>query len=463
MPTFTWQSVIKAPIEEVFQWHVRNGAFQRLCPPWKHIELIKYAAPNAEKSRVLIRVPILGPLRFTWELEHDSFTPPTSFSDRQIRGPFRSWRHIHSFKETQAEQTELCDSLSFSLPVLNKPLEAYIKKELSRLFTFRHSLLQSDITLHNRFKNCPRQTILIAGASGFIGSALCAFLGTAGHSIRKLVRRKPTATNEFYWNPDEHKIDVQAFDGIDTVINLSGANIVEQRWSPSFKQKILTSRINGSTLLAETICSLSSPPKLALMASAIGFYGDTQQACADEDTPQGKGFLASTGKDWESASSQIEKTSCRLVHLRIGTVLGAKGGALKKMLLPFKLGFGGKLGSGSQRMSWIGLQDLLGIIEHIIHTPALSGAVNAVSPTPCTNLEFTKVLAKILRRPAICGIPAQFLKIALGEMADEILLANSAVNPKALLTSGYSFSFPELEDALRFELGIQRPSAPDKQ
>ena len=454
MPQFTWQSVVKASQKEVFDWHVRPGAFQRLSPPWKQIKLISYAAPDNKKSRVKIRVPILGPLSFTWELEHDSFDPPNAFSDQQIKGPFQSWRHVHSFTPAPEKQTVLSDSISFSLPLINALVAPFIKSELTRLFAFRHELLKFDLALHSRYQGAPRKTVLICGSSGFIGSAVSAFLETAGHTVRRLVRRKPSSAGEFYWNPSDGFVDTAAFDKVDAVINFSGANIAEKRWSTTSKKDILESRTGSALLLAETIASLDTPPELAIMASATGFYGDTQNTTAIEETTRGTGFLADTCQAWENASLRLEQSSCRRIHLRIGTVLGANGGALKKMLPPFRLGVGGRLGKGTQIMSWIALQDLLGIIEHLLYTPGISGPINAVSPNQCTNSEFTRTLGSLIRRPAVCAAPAWALRILLGEMADEMLLSNSCVAPSALTTSGYSFLFPELSDALRFQLGI---------
>jgi uncharacterized protein len=454
MPTLSWECDVKAPIDEVFAWHARPGAFNRLSPPWRSIEIKKYTKPGEAENRIVLRLPIVGPLGLLWELEHDSFNPPHRFSDRQVRGPFKSWRHVHAFSSIDSNTTRLTDSVSYTLPLATDLSRPFAKRELDRLFAFRHAVLQSDTMLHGRFLDSPRKTVLIAGSSGFIGSALVDFLQTAGHQIRRLVRRTPNGPDEFHWNPSTGEIDRNAFEGVDAVINFAGANIAESRWSPAVKERIVSSRIKSATLLADTIASMKSPPEVAIMASATGYYGDTSGKLADENTPYGGGFLASTGKQWEEASSAISTTSCRLVNLRIGTVLGAKGGALKKMLPAFKMGLGGTLGGGSQRMSWIALQDLLGVIEYLIYTQSIAGAVNAVSPVTCTNTVFTKTLAQTIKRPALFRVPALILRTALGEMANELLLQDNAVTPSRLLQAGYVFSCRELEDALRFELGL---------
>lgn len=454
MPTLSWECTVRAAIDEVFAWHTRAGAFNRLSPPWRSVTIKQYTKPGDAPNLIVLRLSVVGPIGLRWELEHDSFDPPHRFSDRQIRGPFKSWRHVHAFSSVSNDATKLTDSVSYTLPFATELFAPFVQKELDRLFAFRHAVLKSDTILHSRFASSPRKTVLIAGSSGFVGSSLVAFLQTAGHRVRRLVRRKPSGPDEFHWNPSSGEIDLSALEGVDAVINLAGSNIAESRWSPVIKEKIVRSRITSAKLIADTIAAMKSPPEVAIMASATGYYGDTSGILADETTQYGDGFLSSTGKLWEEASNTIAKTPCRLVHLRIGTVLGARGGALKKMLPAFLMGLGGPLGSGSQRMSWIALQDLLGVIEYLIHTPSISGAVNAVSPAICTNTAFTKTLANAIKRPAFLRAPAFVLKTTFGEMANELLLQDSAVTPSKLLQAGYTFSHSNLEDALRFELGL---------
>jgi hypothetical protein len=295
--------------------------------------------------------------------------------------------------------------------------------------------------------------VLIAGASGFVGTALSAFLSSAGHTVFKLVRHSPKRGDERFWNPERGELDPKALEGIDVVINLCGANIAQSRWTQRRKAEIAKSRVSTAGLLAKTISSLSKPPELAIMASAVGFYGASDAVC-DEGSSQGSGFLADVSAAWESAGQPISSTKCRLVHLRMGTVLNAGGGALRKMLPAFRFGFGGPLGTGSQWMSWIALQDLLGLVEHTIFTPDISGPVNAVAPEPCTNRVFSKVLAKVLRRPAVVRAPSNVLRFILGEMGQSLLLASSRVTPRVAIKHGYTFILPSLEEALRFEMGV---------
>jgi uncharacterized protein (TIGR01777 family) len=314
-------------------------------------------------------------------------------------------------------------------------------------------ILKNDLGLHARFKDAPRKTILVSGSSGFIGSALCAFFSTAGHNVIRLVRHSAKNQNERSWDPERGTLDPSVFDGVDAVIHLGGESLVGHRWTPDYKRRILESRTKSSALLCSTIATLTRKPDVVIMASAIGYYGDTGDEIVDERSPAGTGFLADICKAWEASARESLKGATRLVHIRIGTVLNAAGGALKQMLPLFKVGAGGILGNGRQYMSWIALQDLLGIFEHAIYTTSMQGAFNAVAPESVTNRAFTKTLGKVLHRFTIAATPAAVLRLVFGEMADAVLLSSSRVAPRALLESGYAYTLPNLEEALRFECG----------
>lgn len=291
--------------------------------------------------------------------------------------------------------------------------------------------------------------ILISGASGFIGTTLLHKLNKAKHEVWKLVRKKNGLNkNEIYWDPAKNEIAAEKLNGFDVVIHLAGESIVG-RWNPEKKKKIRESRIQGTTLLANTLASLTSPPHTFLSASAIGIYGNRGEESLDENSPPGTGFLAEVGKEWEAASKPLKDKGVRLIHYRIGIVLSLEGGALQKMILPFKLGLGGTLGNGKQWMSWISLEDLLRGILFCIENKQISGAVNATAPSPVRNDEFTKTLGKALHRPAFLPAPAFALKLALGEMADELLLAGAKVIPQKLIQNGFSFQDSNLESALK--------------
>lgn len=292
--------------------------------------------------------------------------------------------------------------------------------------------------------------ILVTGSSGFVGSALVPFLTQSGHDVRRLVRSKPgPGTADVQWDPKAGTLEAAGLEGLDGVVHLAGESIATGRWTAEKKARIRDSRVLGTRLLAESISRLARPPKVLVCSSAIGYYGDRGQESLREESALGSGFLADVCRDWEAAAAPAVQKGIRVVHLRIGVVLGPSGGALAKMLPPFKMGLGGVIGSGRQYMSWISLDDLMGVMHHALTTPSLSGAVNAVSPNPVTNAEFTNTLGKVLSRPTIFPMPAFAARLAFGEMADELLLASARVEPARLTASGYTFRYPLLEGALR--------------
>lgn len=298
--------------------------------------------------------------------------------------------------------------------------------------------------------------IVVSGSHGFIGSALVASLAAAGHRVARLVRgeRSTTAAGEaeIVWSPEAAYVDTARLEGKDAVIHLAGEPI-PGRWTPKKKARILESRFKGTRLLAEALSHLAQPPPVFVCASAIGYYGDRGEEILREESPSGGGFLAQVCREWEAATEPAAKKGIRVVSLRIGIVLGKEGGALAQMLLPFRLGLGGRIGSGSQYMSWIALDDLVGAVQQILVTPSLTGPVNAVSPNPVRNAEFTRTLGKVLARPAIFPLPAFVVRLVFGQMGEEALLGSQRVEPVRLKASGYAFRFPDLQGALRHVLG----------
>ena len=290
--------------------------------------------------------------------------------------------------------------------------------------------------------------IVISGASGLIGTQLVAKLSQGGHEVIRLVRRSPKS-GEIQWNPKSGTLDAAALEGADAVIHLSGAGIGDKRWTAGYRKEILDSRTDTTALLAKTIASLSRKPSVFLSGSAIGIYGARNDEQLTEVSTHGTGFLAEVCEQWEAAAKPAVDAGVRTVYLRTGIVLSPKGGALKKLLPLFKLGVGGKFGNGKQWQSWISIDDEIGAIEHLL-TANVSGAVNLTAPNPVTNAEFTKVLASVLKRPAIVPVPTFAPKIVLGgELADALLFTGQRVIPAALNASGYSFKHSTLESALR--------------
>jgi uncharacterized protein len=291
--------------------------------------------------------------------------------------------------------------------------------------------------------------ILVTGASGLIGSALVSSLTAAGHDVTRLVRSQPKPGEKAArWDPIAGSVDVSGLQGVEAVVHLAGENIAE-RWTAAKKVQIRDSRVRGTQVLCEALNGLAPPPKVLVSASAIGYYGNRDAEVLTEDSPAGAGFLAEVCQAWEAATEPARQRGIRVVRLRFGVVLSAAGGALAKMLPPFRLGLGGVLGSGRQYMSWIALDDAVAAIQHAIVTDGLQGPVNAVAPHAVTNQEFTKTLGKVLGRPTVLPMPAFAARLMFGEMADELLLASARVQPAKLQASGYSFRYPELEGALR--------------
>lgn len=292
--------------------------------------------------------------------------------------------------------------------------------------------------------------ILISGSSGFIGSELVSSLRDRGHEVIRLVRdEKELSEDTLLWDPQHREIRPEFFEGFDAVINLAGENIANGRWSPEKKRKIYDSRVIGTHMLAELLARLKQPPKLLINASAVGYYGDRGDAILDENSASGQGFLAEVCKKWEEAANSAAQAGIRVIKLRFGVILSVKGGMLSKMLLPFRLGLGGPLGSGKQYISWVSMDDLMGVFFHLLSHPEMEGAINVCTPHPVTNKEFTKTLASVLRRPAFFSVPASLLRFILGEMADEMLLGSTRAVPKVLEESGYTFLYPDLKGALR--------------
>lgn len=290
--------------------------------------------------------------------------------------------------------------------------------------------------------------IAVTGASGLIGSALVPALRADGHEVVRLVRRTPSAPDEVRWDPTAGTVDRAGLEGVQAGIHLAGAGVGEHRWTESYKRVIRESRVDGTRTFAAALASLDPLPAVLLSGSAIGYYGDTGDTAVDESAPAGSDFLARVCVDWEASTAAAEAAGIRVVHLRTGLVMSPKGGAMQRMLPLFRLGVGGKLGSGRQYWSWIALADEVGAIRHLLTAEQTSGPVNLTAPTPVTNAEFTRALAQVVHRPAVLPVPAFALKAVLGEFSHDVL-GSQRVLPRALQASGYAFADPDLVPALR--------------
>ena len=454
-PAFVHRSHIAAPAEAVFAWHARPGSFQRLAPPWERVRVLEQTGGIREGGRVVLEVRI-GPRWVRWVAVHSDYVEGRQFRDTQVEGPFAHWVHTHRVEPDGPGASILEDQVEYALPCggLGRALGGRIaRRMLRRMFAYRHTATQGDVETHQRMQQEAAMHIAVTGSTGLIGSALVPFLTVGGHRVSRLVRGHAVGLDCIRWDPAKGVRDVALLEGLDGLVHLAGENIAGGRWTAARKAAIHRSRVEGTQRLCEVLARLARPPRVLVCASAIGYYGDRGDQVLMEEAPPGNDFLALVCREWEEAAAAAAKAGIRVVNLRFGIVLSPAGGALRKMLLPFRLGAGGRIGNGRQYWSWIALDDVMGAIHHALVTGSLGGAVNAVAPSPVTNAEFTRVLGRVLRRPAITPLPAFAARILLGEMADALLLASTRVMPKRLQETDYRFRHPDLEGALRHLLG----------
>jgi uncharacterized protein (TIGR01777 family) len=457
--TFVRQVRISAPAADVFRWHTRPGALERLTPPWEGVKVLEQAGGIIDGSRVVLGIP-MGPLQVRWVAEHRGVKAGREFRDVQLSGPFAHWEHIHRVVPDGPQACYLEDHITYALPfnaLSNVLAGPFVRQKLERLFTYRHTLTRHDIAAHAAHCQKPPLHVLVTGSTGLIGSALAPFLTTGGHRVTRLVRATPSpGADAVPWDALTGRFEPAAsvaLDGIDAVVHLAGDNIASGRWTDDKKAAIRHSRVQGTRLLCERLAALDNPPAVLVCASATGYYGDRGDQILHETSAPGTDFLSHVCRDWEAATAPAIQRGIRVVHLRLGMVLSPAGGALAKMLWPFRLGAGGVIGDGHQYTSWIALDDVVGAIHHSLYTNHLHGPVNAVSPQPVTNRVLTRTLGRVLRRPTAVPLPAAAVRLAFGDMADALLLSSTLVEPTRLLESGYAFRLPTLEGALRHLLG----------
>ena len=443
---------VSAPAEDVFEWHARPGAFERLVPPWESVRLRAPHPGLVEGSRAMLAVG-LGPLTTNWVARHERVEPGRGFVDVQETGPCARWRHEHRFEPLGPERSALTDRIECELPggPLGELAAPFVRKKLRHTLRYRHAVTAADLALHRQFRGRPRLTVAITGSTGLVGRALAALLTTGGHRVVRVVRRSAGA-EEISWNPATGHLDPAVLRGIDAVVHLAGESIAGGRWTEGRKERIRSSRVAGTTTLARAIAAASPRPRVLISASAIGWYGNRGDGWLDESALGGSGFLADVGQAWEASTQPASEAGVRVAHARFGIILSPAGGALDTMLLPFSAGVGAQLGSGRQWTSWISLDDCIGALVHLLCTE-IAGPVNVVAPAPVTNAEYTKTLGRVLHRPTWFGIPAPVVRVLFGELADEGLLASARVTPARLLATGYQFRHATLTDALEHLLG----------
>lgn len=456
MPELVFRSELPTAASDVYAWHERPGALERLLPPWQRVRVVRRQGAGVEKGVTVELELRLGPLRRRWLAVHGDNEPGRKFVDEQVRGPFARWLHEHRFEPLAGDASVLEDHVTYRLPLarLAEPVVGgAVRRSLERVFAFRHRRTREDLMRHARTPLTEPLRVAISGASGLIGSALAAVLTTAGHQVVSLVRRTPTGGNEVAWNPETGFVEQDGLCGVDAVVHLAGESIAAGRWTPARRRRILASRIESTRLLASTVARLERRPRVFVSASAIGFYGDTGDTAVDETGPRGTGFLAEVCAAWEEAADPARAAGLRVVHPRFGVVLAATGGALAKLLPIFRTGAGGPVGNGRQWMSWVSLDDAVGAILHLLADTSAHGPVNVVAPQPVRNRDFARTLGRVLGRPALLPVPATALRVAYGEMAEQTLLASNRILPGRLADAGFVYVTPDLEGALRAELG----------
>ena len=455
MPTFQHECEIPFPVDDVFGWHMRSGALERLLPPWEDVRVVGREGGIADGGTVRIRAK-RGPISAEMKVRHTAFEEGRHFRDEQVSGPLQSWVHRHDFEAAGSGGTLLRDRIEWEPPGGTAGqifAGGVIKAELQRFFAFRGIRIAHDLTRHAAYRG-PRLKVAVTGASGFIGSALCHFLTTGGHDVRRIVRARPDhGKGEIAWDPMERRIERERLEGVDAVVHLAGESLTGQRWTPAKKRAIWRSRVEGTRLLVEALNGLRRPPRVLVASSAIGFYGDRGAERITEGSQPGKGFLADLCREWEDQAAGARRSGTRVVMLRTGLVLSPAGGALGTMLLPFKMGIGGRLGTGRQYVSWIDHDDLVGLIFHAITTPSLRGPVNATAPHPVSNATFTTILGRVLKRPTLLPVPSLAVRGMFGEMGKTLLLEGARVLPEAASRSGFRFDFEGIEESLAYQLG----------
>ena len=458
MTTFTFTSRVPQSVEDVFAWHARPGALTRLTPAWAGSVVEESDPPLREgtQSRMRIAVPgSYGLASVPWTAEHHGYEPNREFRDRMVKGPLASWEHRHRFDDDGHGGTVVTDTVEYeALPGSTGFGARLMGPTLERQFEARARRLAADLEFHSRYPDRPL-TVAITGASGTIGTQLAALLSTGGHTVLRFVRREARTPLEISWDPQAGELDAGSLRGVDVVVNLSGRGI-GGRLTARAKQEILDSRVLGTRLLARAIAQLGDDAPTALVSSsAIGYYGaDTRGGTVTEKSPAGDDFLADVCVAWERAAAEAEAAGTRLVIVRTGVVQTPTGGALRAQLPLFLVGAGGRLGSGKQWLSWISLEDIVGLFAHAALSPALHGPVNGVAPMPVTGRDYARILAKVLGRPALLPTPGLGPKLVLGaEGAQLMALADQRVSADRAIDRGYRFRHPDLGSALREELG----------
>lgn len=463
MTNFEWTSEVPLAAETTFDWHAQPGALTRLSPHWAQEIVEESYPPIAPGSVAQVRTSMPGSyglVRRPFSSVHSEGPSRFSFVDELKKGPLSQWKHTHEFTSV-AGGTKIDDHIEFAMaPQGFEAIDRSLTHNLEATFEARHRRMLMDIKFLESI-NAPLLTrkkgkrILIAGGSGLIGRQVAALFSTAGHFVRLLVRGTPKFPYEVHWNPDLGILNSRDLAWADAVVHLGGKSIAT-RFTKKAKEEIRSSRIESTTLLAETMCALPEEkrPEVFVCASAVGIYGSTSVAPVDESAPAGEGFLAEVCQEWEAAAARVEDAGIRRVSIRTGVVLTSLSGFLKLQAPLYLAGAGGRLGSGEQGLAWVSLDDVARAYVHAVLYDYVRGPVNAVAPDLVSQAEFAEALASHLRRPARISTPGFVTELVLGrDGAKELALADQKVVPEKLQETGYQFAHPTLPACLEEELG----------
>ncbi len=436
--------------ETLFAWHLQPAAAQRMIPPWLKMKILSSEGSPADSGSILELGIRTGPFWQRWIIQRTECKWGEFFIDQQIKGPFSFWRHIHR-TTPHGEQAVLADEIEFSSQLSSwfPWLHARLVQELAKGFNWRQDRLYGDLVAYSRYSD-DKMRILVSGASGLLGTNLVSFLRAGGHTVVRLVRKQTRDADAIFWNPENGGVPPEQLEGFTAVVHLAGSNIGAKRWTPARKNEIFQSRCRDTWLLSHALVRLKKPPAIFISASAVGFYGDQGDRILTEGCDAGSGFAADLCRQWERASEVLETRGTRVVHARLGAVLSPAGGMLQRMLPLFRLGLGAVLGNGDQWLSWIGCDDAVDALYHVLKTHELRGAVNLTAPQCIRNRDFALSLARACNAKLFLRLPPALLGLAFGEISHEFMLASQRVFPEKLIKSGFVFRTPEIDSALTY-------------
>ncbi|MFN6129585.1 MAG: TIGR01777 family oxidoreductase [Planctomycetota bacterium] len=469
MPDYCASALFEHPRNRVFRYHATPGAIDRLIPPWEPVRLARRSDSLETGSEVELVQRVFG-IRKSWLARHTKLVENELFVDEQIHGPFARWVHRHEFEAVAPDACAMHDRIDFQLPLspFSNIAEPWARGKLDAMFAFRHRITADDLNCQQQFEaqirdlgHVPR--IAVTGATGLLGRRVVELASVLGWHVIRIARPEskpeeipfPRTVESVVWDA-RTSTPPSSLSDLDAVIHLAGFGIAEERWSDEVKKRIWSSRVDGTKRLSNGLAGLTDPPRRLVSASGIGVFGDRGDSVCSEETEPGRDFLPELAVAWEEAAQEFASSAHRVVQARLGVVLHPRVGALPKLLGPARWGMGGPLGSGQQYWPWVHIDDAANILLHLAIAKDISGPYHVIAPEQVRQREFATTLGRVLHRPAFFPTPAWLLRLAIGEMADPLLLASvRAVTPK-LIASGYRFRFPELRGALENLLGLEK-------